>query len=106
MLAIEQMIWLLKSHTMTIDDVKLELGFAVLNLNTANDSEGKATDWMRHWDNDSRTAVSIHKDTVALIQADSSFGTLGVQPPEVREGSQGEYTALRIVAYKPAEVTL
>lgn len=91
---------------MTIAEVKLELGIAVLNLNTANDSEGQATDWMRHWDNDSRRAISIHKDTVDLIKANSDLGTLGLQGPEMREGSQGEYSALRIVAYKPAEVTL
>lgn len=89
---------------MNIVEIKQELGIAQLNLNTAVNNAGAKTDWMRHWDNDSRVAVSIHKDTVAAIKADNSCN-LGIQT-ETRTGSKGEYTAHRIVKYNPAEAVL
>ena len=80
-----------------------------LTLNKATTKEGEATEWMRHWNNDSRIAVSIAKDTVALIQAkDPKAEHLVLQGPEERaSGETGEvYKAYRIVAVTPAEVTL
>lgn len=78
-----------------------------LTLNTAEDKDGNKTDWMRHWNDNSRIAVSVHKDTVALIQAnDPKASQLVLQAPETREGSKGAYTAYRIVAVTPAEVSL
>ena len=89
---------------MNIEEVKEVLGYSQLNLNTAEDKDGKKTDWFRHWDNDNRIAVSIHADTVKEIQ-DGSPSTLSIQS-EMREGEQGEYEAKRIVLHKPAEVTI
>lgn len=89
---------------MDISQIKDQLGISTLNLNTAKDKDNKPTDWMRHWDNDNRVAVSIHKDTVAKIKAGSAT-SLGIQT-ETRSGSKGEYTAHRIVLYTPAEETL
>jgi len=89
---------------MDITQIKDQLGISTLNLNTAKDKADKPTSWMRHWDNDRRVAVSIHKDTVSAIKAGSAT-TLGIQT-ETRTGSKGEYTAHRIVQYTPAEVTL
>jgi hypothetical protein len=90
---------------MTIQDVKNKLGIATLELNTAKDKDGNPTDWMRHWNNDSREAVSIHKDLVGEIQADSNISSLGLQT-ETRTGEKGDYQAHRIVKYAPAEITL
>jgi hypothetical protein len=89
---------------MTLAQIKEELGVAQLNLSTAKDLQGQPTDWMRHWDNDNRVAVSVHKDTVQKIVAGENLN-LGLQT-ETRTGSQGDYTAHRLVAYTPAEVTL
>lgn len=89
---------------MNISQIKEQLNMPVLNLNTAKDKDDKPTDWMRHWDNDNRVAVSIHKDTVAQIKAGNAT-TLGIQT-ETRTGSKGDYTAHRIVQYTPAEETL
>lgn len=98
---------------MNIAQIKSTLGFPELALNTATnadgtplkDENGKEGQWLRHWDNDSRTAVSIHKDLLTEIQADSTINTLGLQT-ETREGEKGNYTAKRIVKYAPAEFTL
>jgi len=90
---------------MNIAEIKSKLNIAALELNTAKDSNDKPTDWMRHWDNDNRIAVSIHKELVAEIKANSNISSLGLQS-ETREGEQGSYTAYRIVKYKPAETTL
>lgn len=89
---------------MNLQQIKDALGIPALSLNTAKDKNDQPTDWMRHWDNDNRVAVSIHKDTVKAIQEKQEV-TLGLQT-ETRTGSKGEYTAKRIVAYTPAEVTL
>jgi hypothetical protein len=76
-----------------------------LELNTATDKNDNPTDWMRAWDNDSRTAVSIHKELVEEIKADANINSLGLQT-ETREGSKGKYTAYRVVKFSPAETTL
>lgn len=90
---------------MNLSQIKSKLNIPALELNTANDKDNKPTDWMRHWDNDNRVAVSIHKELVAEIKADSNISSLGLQSEE-REGSKGKYTAYRIVKYAPAEETL
>ena len=98
---------------MNIAQIKSTLGFPELALNTATDidgnptvdADGKVGQWLRHWDNDSRTAVSIHKDLFMEIQADNTISSLGLQT-ETREGEKGNYTAKRIVKFTPAEFTL
>lgn len=90
---------------MTLAQIKEKLGLSTLELNTATDANDNKTDWMRAWDNDSRTAVSIHKELVAEIKANSGIASLGLQT-ETRTGSKGDYTAHRIVKYAPAETTL
>jgi hypothetical protein len=90
--------------TGNINSVKQHLGVDKLRLNTAETSDGVKIDWMRHWDNTSRVAVSIHKDTVAAVKADASC-SLGLQT-ETRTGPQGEYQAFRIVKFSAAEVEL
>jgi hypothetical protein len=89
----------------TIAEIKNQLNYAVLNLNTANDKDNQPTQWLRHWDNDNRVAVSLHKDTLAKIQANPNMPNLAVQQ-EVKIGAQGNYTAIRIVAVAEAEATL
>lgn len=80
-----------------------------LTLNSATTKDGLDTDWMRHWNNDARIAVSIAKDTVALIQAkDPKAEHLVLQGPEERASTDSgqAYHAYRIVAVTPAEITL
>ena len=90
---------------MTLPQIKTKLGLQALELNTAEDKDGNKTDWMRHWDNDNRVAVSIHKELVAEIKSNSNISSLGLQSEE-RDGSKGKYTAYRIVKFTPAEETL
>ena len=90
---------------MNITELKSKLDIATLELNTANDKEGNPTDWFRHWDNDNRIAVSIHKELVDEIKADTNLASLGLQT-ETRQGSKGPYKAHRIVKYKASETTL
>ena len=90
---------------MNITEIKSAIAITSLQLNTAKDKDDNATEWMRHWDNEARIAVSIHKDLVAEIKADSNLSSLGLQK-EQRDGAKGSYTAYRIVKYKPAEETL
>lgn len=82
----------------TLAQVKSKLGIGQLELHTATDNAGNKTDWFRHWDNDNRIAVSIHKDLVAELKTNSNITSLSVQT-EQRVGEQGPYTAHRIVKY-------
>jgi hypothetical protein len=90
---------------MNITEIKNKLGVTTLGLNTSKDSAGNPTDWMRSWDNDTRTAVSIHKDLVQELQNNPGITSLGLQSEE-REAAQGTYTAMRIVKFTEAETTL
>lgn len=100
---------------MTLAELKEELGIKRFQLNYSTDPQtekraidaktGEPTKWLRHWDNENRVAVSVHEDTVNLIKGDSSMDRLVLQTEE-REGSKGEYTAHRIVAVNPADMTM
>ena len=89
----------------TIAQIKAQFNILSLSLNTAKDIDGNPTDWMRHWDNENRIAISLHKELVAEIKADSEINSLGIQT-EMREGKEGPYKSVRIVRYSPAEETL
>jgi hypothetical protein len=90
---------------MTLQEIKEKLDITSLQLNTAKDANDVDTLWMRHWENETRTAVSIHKELVAELQSNSNLDNLGLQK-EMRDGEQGAYTAYRIVKYNPAETVL
>ncbi len=90
---------------MLLSEIKAKLGIAKFELNTALDAEQKPTDWLRHWDNEARVAVSLHKDLFAELKADVNIGSLGLQH-EIREAAQGPYDSYRIIKYTPAEFEL
>lgn len=90
---------------MNLSEIKSKLQIETLSLNTAMDKDNNPTEWMRHWDNENRIAVSMHKELVAEIKANHKINSLGLQS-ETRQGSKGPYTAIRVVKFTPAEVTL
>ena len=90
---------------MNIVEIKSELGVKELNLNTAENKDGTKSDWMRHWDNDKRMAVSIHKELLAEIQSNGNISDLVLQS-EIRSTDKGDYTAYRIVKYTAPEARL
>jgi hypothetical protein len=90
---------------MNLSEIKASLGIETLSLNTVETSTGEKTSWMKHWNNESRVAILLHKDTLAKIKANMSCPSLGIKTA-IKQGSQGEYTAHTIVMYKPAEETL
>jgi hypothetical protein len=86
-------------------EVKKQLGYEVLNLNTVVTESGEKTAWLKQWDNSNRIAVLVHKDTLALIKANPSLATLGLNI-QSKQGAQGEYVAKTICIYAEAEETL
>ena len=90
---------------MNLAQIKSQINIPSLQLNPSKDKDNNPDGWYRHWENDTRTAVSLHKDTVEAIKADPELNSLGLQS-EKRAGAKGEYTAYRIVAYTPAEIVL
>jgi len=90
---------------MNLSELKSKLGHETFNFNIVKTSEGVATPWLKQWDNTTRIAVLIHKDTLAKIRATPSIGTLDYRQA-TKQGAQGEYTARTIIAYSEADETL
>ena len=90
---------------MNIQEIKTKLGVQTLPLNQVVTETGERTSWFKHWDNDSRIAVLVHADTLALIKANPAMSSLGLNT-QTKQGSQGEYQAITICNYKEADETL
>ena len=90
---------------MNIQEIKTKLGVETLPLNQVVTETGERTSWFKHWNNDSRIAVLVHADTLALIKANPAMSSLGLNT-QTKQGGQGEYQAITICNYKPADVTL
>jgi hypothetical protein len=90
---------------MKLHEIKTQLGYETLNLNTVATATGEQTSWMKHWDNNNRIAVLIHKETLTKIKANLECSSLGLKSA-TKQGSKGEYTAHTIVMYSEAEETL
>ena len=90
---------------MNIQEIKTKLGVETLPLNQVVTETGERTSWFKHWDNDRRIAVLVHADTLALIKANPAMSSLGLNT-QTKQGSQGEYQAITICNYKPADETL
>ena len=90
---------------MNIQEIKTKLGVETLPLNQVVTETGERTSWFKHWDNDSRIAVLVHADTLALIKANPAMSSLGLNT-QTKQGGQGEYQAITICNYKEADVTL
>lgn len=91
---------------MNLTQIKNDLGIPSLQLHTAQDAEGNNTEWFRHWDNENRVAVSIHKDLVAELKEKKNKITSLAMQTSTLTGEQGDYTAKRIVKYNEAEEVL
>lgn len=89
---------------MTVEEIKSEIGLSALHWEWAEDEDGVVSEeWMRHWDNDRRISVSVHKDTIEKVEANPEISTLGfhVKDEERTAKKSGEtYTFHRIVCYK------
>ena len=90
---------------MNIQEIKTKLGVQTLPLHIVTTQTGEPTSWFKKWDNDTRIAILIHADTIALIKADPAMSSLGLNT-QTKQGSQGEYKAITICNYKEADVTL
>ena len=90
---------------MNIQEIKTKLGVETLPLNQVVTETGERTSWFKHWNNDTRIAILIHADTLALIKADPAMSSLGLNT-QTKQGGQGEYQAITICNYKPADETL
>ena len=93
---------------MNIQEIKTKLGVESLPLNQVVTQTGEQTSWFKHWNNDSRIAVLVHADTLALIKANPAMSSLGLTAPQTKmsKASGQEYTAIYICNYKAADVTL
>ena len=88
---------------MTIAEIKSQIGIKVLNIQQDLDETTQLpTDWVSHWDNDTRTRVSMHKDVFNQIMEDRDFDKLAVKPKEVKPATEEReaYTRYMIITPK------
>jgi hypothetical protein len=90
---------------MNISEIKTKLGVQTLGLNQVLTAEGVRTQWFKNWDNENRIAILIHADTLAVVKANPSITSLGLNT-QIKQGSQGEYKAVTICMYKETEEVL
>lgn len=64
---------------MNISEIKTQLGLANLNFFQVLDTEGVETEWHKAWDNNSRTMVIAHQDTLEKIKATPRTTTLSLK---------------------------
>lgn len=71
---------------MTIAQVKAEIAsksktvVATLNMVRQLDKENKPSEWLQHWDNDTRIRIVMHQDVFEQIKANRDFEGLAVKP--------------------------
>lgn len=86
-------------------EIKEQLGISSFNLDLSTDKDGNVTEWYRHWDNVSRVSVSLHKDSLALIQENPDTTNIVVQT-ETKSAAKGTYVSHRLVTPKASAVIL
>ena len=86
---------------MNIQEIKTKLGVQTLPLEIVRTQTGEPTSWFKHWNNDTRIAILIHADTLALIKADPAMSSLGLTAPQTKmsKASGQEYTAIYICKF-------
>ena len=90
---------------MTISQIKEQLGIAELRFHTQVSPEGVVSDFLRAWDNNSRTEIAVHKETAEKIAEDPKIAILSLKDNGIRVSASGlEYRSYIIVIYndKPA----
>jgi hypothetical protein len=70
---------------------------------TPEQQEARKTEWLRFWQNDTRTSIIVHQDTVPKLKGSDKIGI----KTSTESGAQGDYTLHCLVIYKDkAEITL
>ena len=72
------------------------------------DESGVPSPWLSTMNNDSRVRISVHEDTVKVIQASPDLSNFGIKT-ESKVGAKGAYTQHYIVKYSddtPVDVSL
>ena len=97
---------------MTLSQIKEQLGVTELNFNYQLDADGNKTDFLRAWDNNTRTEFIMHNDVAEKIQEalfkEEVLDTLSLQEKSVN-GTQIsaaglEYRRYFIVIYNDKPV--
>ena len=102
---------------MNLTALKTKLGVEQLDLSFQKNDKGERaidpktnapTQWLRHWDNDSRRAIVMHEDVAKLIKSKPELATLalkekGMQTPQ--DASKPPYDLVVVVNYTEGDYT-
>lgn len=85
---------------MTISQIKEQIGITSLNFFHQLNADGQVSDFIRAWDNVSRTEVVMHNDVAELISQNNDIDTLSLQDKGTYTSASGlEYRKYFIVVY-------
>ena len=85
---------------MTISQIKEQLGIAELRFYTQVSPEGVVSDFLRAWDNNSRTEIAVHKETAEKIAENPEIDILSLKDNGTHISASGlEYRKYFIVIY-------
>ena len=85
---------------MTISQIKRHLRVTSLNFFHQLNADGQVSDFIRAWDNASRTEVVMHNDVAELISQNNDIDTLSLQDKGTYTSASGlEYRKYFIVVY-------
>ena len=85
---------------MTVREIKRFLGIIELNFNYQLDADSNKTDFLRAWDNSTRTQIVMHNDVAELISQNNDIDTLSLQDKGTYTSASGlKYRKYFIVVY-------
>ena len=90
---------------MTMLQIKEQIGITSLNFFHQLNADGQVSDFIRAWDNVSRTEIAVHKETAEKLAEDPKIAILSLKDNGIRVSASGlEYRSYIIVIYndKPA----
>jgi len=89
---------------MNISQVKSAIGIPVLNIARQLDEQNVPQPWVSHWEDTTRTRVTMHEDVYALIVKDRDFDKLAYKVSQVTPTDPDKLPYTRIVIITPIQL--
>jgi hypothetical protein len=79
----------------TLDELKNFLGYSDgIPMNYQKDDSGANTSWFRHWDNDARKAIVMHKDNLDKVNRPWTYD----EEEKIAQETNEKYTLINVYA--------
>lgn len=90
---------------MNISEIKAKLGVTSIDFTRGMTQDGKATEWLKAWDNEKRVAIVAHQDVIAAAKTGSTSLIVKTEA-KISTTNQQPYVQHVICVAKSIEVSL